>query len=707
MPKHSSSGEKSKDKNKARVCDGSNAVDNDTNNKNSKKSDEKSTSKSGKGTDRVTRSKDKSSGSKNSNDSRSGNGSGNTQSKNNLDGTLQSEGHQEDQLDYEDDTVDQNNETRDAIPKASNAKGKRDTKGSAGRESVNNSQSTTSDEKSEGQYSPQASTSQKEYVSRSPSSTDSSTDTSSESESSESSYSSQRKRKKIRKSRKASKKYKKQRARKRRREQSESSEDSESEAEFARKRSAHKRSKRKLRSKDRSVKSKRKRSYQRDSSDTDGAPISKKDLMQYFEDFYKSKQEHTAQSMCDGNNTTATSRDERTQGSNKGKHNSSIDIDEIVQRRLDQIRLEPHKSETTIYSRFCKRNTAVESQYEDRDVSIPINVMKSPTGLIGPKVSSDSDNILNSHNNSSDDGISFVENAAVNEHMETIPQAEHNRVSDKVERIVTDAELNKTQMLKPPGNNPPNFNRPVNVIDTIPRSKDLDRCDELKHHVSAHIDSVTRVQIERGEFIELERLAPKSKGNSGDRQLRLTNKDGNMYYIPSVEDADASGLITGFRSWQRHFRIYQDIYSSANPTKASQLIQYCNTIEMYSSLYTWENVAKYDRLVRQLMAEFPHRDWGKIYDIAKQGELKDSLAIKNILGTFKKGSNSKRKNKACWRFNKFGKCHFGANCYDDHRCASCGQQGHGKNSCQRKERPQKDKKDSDRIDKSRSTESIN
>lgn len=106
--------------------------------------------------------------------------------------------------------------------------------------------------------------------------------------------------------------------------------------------------------------------------DSDEAPLTKRDLKEYFQQLYSAKGVG-ADPQIPG--VSENYDHDRDQGS-KGKNNSAQTIEETVDRRLNELRITPHKSETTIYSRFCKRNQPAQD-------GEPVQIIKSPTGVIG------------------------------------------------------------------------------------------------------------------------------------------------------------------------------------------------------------------------------------------------------------------------------------------------------------------------------------
>ena len=146
------------------------------------------------------------------------------------------------------------------------------------------------------------------------------------------------------------------------------------------------------------------------------------------------------------------------------------------------------------------------------------------------------------------------------------------------------------------------FSIPTGNVNNTNSEQAYEQDDDF-FHVACHIDSNLKSKIERGEFIDLERLLPRDRGGyrsfSDSNELEPVNKDGVAYFSPATEKAK----ITGIRSWEQAFRVYAAIYSKAQPSRASEIWQYIYVINIAASSYSWDNVAFYDYTFRQLMSE--------------------------------------------------------------------------------------------------------
>ena len=210
--------------------------------------------------------------------------------------------------------------------------------------------------------------------------------------------------------------------------------------------------------------------------------------------------------------------------------------------------------------------------------------------------------------------------------------------------------------------------------------------DDDFFHITCHVEEPLRQRIRKGEFVELEKLLIKKHKlhrDSEDQKLELYNKNGQTYFVPSV---DRDTRITGLHRWDQAFRIYATIYSQANPTRAPEIWQYIDVIHRAARAFNWENVANYDYTFRQLMAANPSRNWSKTYTQMWNLTLCEPTSRINPghgsgsgQGAHSNTSGGK-KTGLCWRFNK-SSCKFGDNCRFEHRCNYCYGLGHGSNKC--------------------------
>ena len=276
------------------------------------------------------------------------------------------------------------------------------------------------------------------------------------------------------------------------------------------------------------------------------------------------------------------------------------------------------------------------------------------------------------------------------------------------EKLVLDAEHFKAT-LDPSKGNPdlqtnatstqlqqgPDLQELKNLIDILKTKCEDNGDDNEFFHVTCHVDTATREKIGRGEFIELEKLLPKTRTqvmNSNDEGIEVIC-NGSMYILPSTSNKESK--INSVRCWEQAFRVYAAIYSEINPGRSAEIWQYVHVINTAAASFVWENVAFYDHTFRRLMESKPKRSWAKIYNQMWNLAMKDHINTRNQGNTsgyqgnhFNNAGTSKKfgdwRDRCCWRYNK-GKCRKW-DCKWDHHCnvLSCGPYSHPTNQCNKR-----------------------
>ena len=198
--------------------------------------------------------------------------------------------------------------------------------------------------------------------------------------------------------------------------------------------------------------------------------------------------------------------------------------------------------------------------------------------------------------------------------------------------------------------------------------------DDDFFHLTCHIEPNLIHKIEKGEFVELEKLLPKEKfgKNGDDNRLEWVHKDGGTFLVPANRDVK----IGSFRKWEQAFCAYATIYCSANPQRSKEIWQYIMVINTAASSYFWENVYNYDITFRHLMAFNPQRSWAVTYNQMWNLSMRDPIPRTGQKGypSYNRGNNfsyqhnktnsnvngngnqRKAKSDYCWNFNKGVPC---------------------------------------------------
>ena len=262
-------------------------------------------------------------------------------------------------------------------------------------------------------------------------------------------------------------------------------------------------------------------------------------------------------------------------------------------------------------------------------------------------------------------------------------------------KAIIEAERNKAELIHPQGMSIKDINIPPNVQMTV-----VDTDDDFLHIV-CHIEPQLVIKIQKGEFVELEKLLqkPEHLRYEEDSKKIVIEKEGERFCVPCKKE----NKISNVRKWEQAFRVYATIYSQANPVRASEIWQYVEVINQAAAKFRWENVARYDYIFRHLMARNPQRSWAKTYtqmwtlELCGGDNSQSANAKQNSFKSSRSGSNTGNqsynwKDNCCWKFNKGDNCPHGKRCRYDHRCTYCGSYSHPSSSCPKKNGSQNQKK---------------
>lgn len=378
-------------------------------------------------------------------------------------------------------------------------------------------------------------------------------------------------------------------------------------------------------------------------------------------------------------------------------------------RKLSNQAIVQHsKSDTTIYSRLCPP-VGETDQSVNNELNQQPEINNVPSVLTGVaelqmEDPTNSDESVLAQFNSSDELIENPTDSTINvvglplppppprkpdSNKETAEQTHHPKelAHHKAEELVKQAELQKAELAKPPGEN-----QYLLVNSQVEFGENIDgSLDYLHNSGTAHVDQTTREKVRTDQYVELYKFLPRDLDLvDEDDNLVLTSKQGRTYHVPPVDREDNS--ISTFKKWQVAFKVFMSVYIEEHPDrlkKPLELIQYTQLIEGMTTTWIWDNVYKYDKKHRRMMQTFPGRKWHVPYDLGKQ-ELRITHASNpsNNNPRFRKsGGNGKDKSKKepCRNYNK-GKCSYGAACRFDHRCSKCGKYGHNALNCRSKEK---------------------
>ena len=275
----------------------------------------------------------------------------------------------------------------------------------------------------------------------------------------------------------------------------------------------------------------------------------------------------------------------------------------------------------------------------------------------------------------------------------------------KVDRTVLEAEKFKATISTPPGKTDLSYSESdVDEAAGLFKADTRQKSDDNFIHLTCHVDQTLTAKIEKGEFVDLERLLPKDRfgvrPNTNEQRMEWVRSDEGTFLVPT---GDKSAKINSFKKWEQAFRVYATIYCGANPSRAKEIWQYVSIINTAASSFVWDNVANYDYTFRQLMAYNPERSWAITYHHMWSLAMKDPIQKGHIQrqvnyfggngsheggsrngGNYNSNNNMKKWSKTpdyCWSFNKGQTCKYGKNCKFIERCSYCDKASHGVYIC--------------------------
>ena len=115
--------------------------------------------------------------------------------------------------------------------------------------------------------------------------------------------------------------------------------------------------------------------------------------------------------------------------------------------------------------------------------------------------------------------------------------------------------------------------------------------DDNFFHITCHIDEVLHAKIEKGQYVELERLLAKERPLRDEQPMQMVNHDGVTYFVNATS---RESKISGIRKWDQAFRVYAAIYSRANLHRSAKIWQYVDVIHLAANSYMWDSMSLYD-----------------------------------------------------------------------------------------------------------------
>ena len=284
------------------------------------------------------------------------------------------------------------------------------------------------------------------------------------------------------------------------------------------------------------------------------------------------------------------------------------EVKEVQSSEADKRKQKGKETERSSIGESCANNNKIKSPSDTTIYAALLNRITqdkiSPRRLILPNVSVDR---TPDHVTQVFEGLCpslSSDKKSKNRDVQATPKSREGHVdtiSEKTMRKIKEAEQLRAEIDTPKG-----------IIDNPYFNEEIREDDEF-FHITCHVDTQSTTKIQRGEFVDLEKLVPRMKGKNKTDELHKTElcfQDGHPYFVPYT---DRERKISNFCKWENAFRVYAAIYSQANPTRSAEIWQYVYLINTASSSYQWHNVTEYDFAFRQMIAANPKRSWGKIY----------------------------------------------------------------------------------------------
>ena len=171
-------------------------------------------------------------------------------------------------------------------------------------------------------------------------------------------------------------------------------------------------------------------------------------------------------------------------------------------------------------------------------------------------------------------------------------QTDEEKARNLADKLILDAEQFKASITAPLGKS--------NIVETAGNFRgessqfypDMDRDDDF-FHLTCHIEPNLHLKIEKGEFVDLDKLLPKERHPfrlDDDICMEMVNHDGVTYFVPAV---DRDTKVNNIKCWDQAFRVYAAIYCKQNPARSAEIWQYIYVIHTAAATFQWENVAWY------------------------------------------------------------------------------------------------------------------
>ena len=170
---------------------------------------------------------------------------------------------------------------------------------------------------------------------------------------------------------------------------------------------------------------------------------------------------------------------------------------------------------------------------QQKTLSVNNELQPGPSGYVGNRGVESS--VLD--NQSETEG-----NAGVDHHDHQVGDS-MDQVRVIAQKMIVDAEKYRASINKPSGNvDFQSFNRVGTGFENA--SGDFNRFDEEFLHLTYHVETSLIHKIEKGEYVDLEKLLPKdpTRRLSSDNRMELVNREDSTYFVPATDKDKISGI---------------------------------------------------------------------------------------------------------------------------------------------------------------------
>ena len=249
-----------------------------------------------------------------------------------------------------------------------------------------------------------------------------------------------------------------------------------------------------------------------------------------------------------------------------------------------------------------------------------------------------------------------------------------DEIDARLNKVIREAEASRARVQEIADRSRNQFKEPGK------EHKGYSAIDDDYQVLGGHVDGSLHRRIIEHEYIDFTRLIPRDRVKiKTDNRLEMVQQNGKTYWVPYADRENLT--VNSYAQWDLAFRVFSNIYTTAYPGCATELLQYQHLIYSASQNYIWDNVYTYDIDFCLHMSRHPEWSWAMILQQAWSFRLKDRLSLFKD-SRHNGNSSGKGRPRYCIKFNQ-GYCEYGSGCKFEHCCSTCGKFGHGAFNCRK------------------------